>query len=380
MSEVDPTLSRRRFLGLVAAGAAVPALQACDRSVVSVVPASFPPARAVISTMRRVNDAWVAGHPTPGDAGWAWSTYMSGNVALHRVTGEVRYRAYAEQWAEALGYQLGGTAPTRDADDQCAGQVFNDLYDLDPDPRKVASIDAALAAMVHGSTTARDDWWWVDALHMAMPSFVRAAHRLDDPAYLTVLHELYRDARDRRGLWRRRSHLWYRDAEAMGETSSSGRPVLWSRGNGWAIAAHAKTLALLGPDAPQWPIYGATLAAMSETLRTRQRSDGFWNMSLADGTDVPGRETSGTALFTFGMAYGARSGLLDRARFEPVITRAWDGMATLAVQPDGRLGYVQGPARGPDTVAPTARSTRSFEVGAFLLAGCELVHLITGPR
>jgi rhamnogalacturonyl hydrolase YesR len=348
-------------------------LQGCEVTT----PTTLPTAASVIAAMRRVNDAWMGAHLDPGGVDWARSTYMTGNLALHRLTGDVRYRSYAEQWAEAADYRLGGATPTRHADDQCAGQVFNELYDLEPDPAKVASIDEALAAMVDGPSTARDDWWWVDALHMAMPTFVQAANRLDDPAYLTTMFELFQDARVRRGLWRTRAQLWYRDAAAITSTSPSGLPVLWSRGNGWAFAAHAKVLARLRPEDDQWPVYGATLRSMAEALRTKQRSDGFWNMNLADAQQAPGRETSGTAMFAFGMAYGVRSGRLDRATFAPVVARAWNGMTSLAVQPDGRLGYVQGVARAPASQPPTATSTTDYAVGAYLLAGCELVRMLT---
>jgi unsaturated rhamnogalacturonyl hydrolase len=325
--------------------------------------------------MRRVNDAFIAAHRSPGVATWQWSTYMGGNLALHSVTGDARYRTYAERWAAAEGYRVrrlasGGHHP----DHQCAGEVYNLLNELAEDPAKVASIDADLASVVDGPS--RDDWWWVDALHMAMPAFVMAAKRLEDPAYLTSANELYEDARDRRGLWIPATGLWYRDEAAQRERSPAGRPVLWSRGNGWAMAALAKVLERLGPDADRSPAYGATLAAMAEALRGRQRRDGFWNMNLADPSHVPGPETSGTAMFAFGIAYGIRSGRLSRKVFEPVVARAWNGMTRIAVQPDGRLGYVQPPARRPAATPPTATMTTEYAVGAFLLAGREIVRLL----
>ena len=35
------------------------------------------------------------------------------------------------------------------------------------------------------------DWWWVDALFMAMPSWARWARRTGDAAYLNTMDRLY---------------------------------------------------------------------------------------------------------------------------------------------------------------------------------------------
>ena len=43
--------------------------------------------------------------------------------------------------------------------------------------------------------------------------------------------------------------------------------------------------------------------AMSKALKKCQREDGFWNVSLHDPTNFGGKETSGTALFVYGMAW-----------------------------------------------------------------------------
>ena len=48
--------------------------------------------------------------------------------------------------------------------------------------------------------------------------------------------------------------------------------------------------------------------AMSKAIKKCQRKDGFWNVSLHDETNFGGKETSGTALFVYGMAWGVRNG------------------------------------------------------------------------
>ena len=54
------------------------------------------------------------------------------------------------------------------------------------------------------------------------------------------------------------------------------------------------------------------------------------------------KETSGTALFVYGMAWGVRNGLLDRKEYLPVLLKAWNAMVKDAVHPNGFLGLVQG--------------------------------------
>lgn len=346
-----------------------------------VVPTAMPSWASILATLRLVNDHWIGSHADPGNNLWNRATYMSGNLALHRLTGDVGYLRYAETWAAQNDYQLNGGPTTRHADNHCAGQVYLELDALAPDPAKVQATIASLDAMVHGPLAGKvDDWWWVDALHMAMPTFVRGAARTGDDAYLSKVEELYRHTKSVRKLYAPEHGLWYRDGgfrpPAPGATSPNGKPVLWSRGNGWAFAALAKVLALIPRSKSRWPDYEATLRAMASSLRTRQRSDGFWNVNLADPAHFGGPETSGTAFFVYGLAYGMRSGRIDLFTYLPVAARAWNGMVATAVQSDGFLGHVQGTGSSPSSSQPvTASSTADFGVGAFLLAGSELAQL-----
>ncbi|MGW9047254.1 glycoside hydrolase family 88 protein [Streptomyces lydicus] len=148
------------------------------------------------------------------------------------------------------------------------------------------------------------------------------------------------------------------------------------RGNGWVAAAHAKVLAVLPDGFAPVRAYRATLVRELAALRAVQRPDGFWNVNLADPAHLPGPETSGTAFFTFGPAYALRACLVPRGTYRPVAARTWNAMVTTAVQPDGFLGYVQNVGDRPECSQPVTRdSTAGFGVGAFLLAGTELVAL-----
>lgn len=185
------------------------------------------------------------------------------------------------------------------------------------------------------------------------------------------------------GLYDRRPghpRLWWRDRRFVipgGELSRSpnGKPVYWSRGNGWALAAHVKVLKAFPAADRRAPEYRQTLVAMCQSLRPIQRSDGFWNVNLGDPEQSPGPETSGTAFFAYGIAYAINEGLLPRATYLPVLAGAWNGLVAKAVRSDGFLGYVQGAGDRPPGRPPSATNTEDFGVGAFLLAGTEVAKL-----
>jgi rhamnogalacturonyl hydrolase YesR len=118
------------------------------------------------------------------------------------------------------------------------------------------------------------------------------------------------------------------------------------------------------------------LKKMAATLKSIQRSDGFWNADLGDPTKYAGPETSGTAFFVYGIAWGINNGVLPAADYRPVVEKAWQGLVTKAVATNGRLGYVQGQGQKPADHQPVkAGDTAAFGVGGFLLAGSELQKL-----
>ena len=75
------------------------------------------------------------------------------------------------------------------------------------------------------------------------------------------------------------------------------------------------------------------------------------------------------------------NGFLDSRQYQPVVDKAWKYLSTVALQPDGKIGYVQpiGEKAIPGQVVD-ANSTSNFGVGAFLLAACERVRYLNGDK
>ncbi|MGC4088097.1 MAG: glycoside hydrolase family 88 protein [Polyangiaceae bacterium] len=227
-----------------------------------------------------------------------------------------------------------------------------------------------------------------------MPVFAKLGVQLGDSRYFDAMWALYANCRDEQGggLFDEASGLWWRDAKYNpGDTytlSPNGQDIHWSRGNGWVFAALVRVLDVLPASDPHRAAYVADFLAMASALLPLQRTDGFWHESLTNPTHCEsigkagqdGPETSGTALFVYGYAWGIRSGLLDANTYGSAVSRGWKGLSEVALQPNGMLGWVQSTGAAPcdnnqslgATVVP---NFDDFGVGCFLLAGSEVLKL-----
>jgi unsaturated rhamnogalacturonyl hydrolase len=350
---------------------------------------ALPGKQEVIDTLIRVNDYWMNNNGFGGN-GWARATYYEGDMAMYAVHPDRKYYNFALGWAQSHNWQLIGGDTTRLADNQCAGQTYLDLYRYAPAPEKIAHIKASVDSMVNSLKT--DDWYWIDALQMAMPVFARLGAMYANTAYYDRMYALYHHTKyieganglySDNGIHNYGDYLWWRDAYNQTRTSPNGKMFYWSRGNGWVIAAHVRTLQHLPNTDPHYAEYVQTLQEMASALKDRQQPDGFWYVNLddphhnaADPNKDNGPETSGTGFFTYALAWGINHGLLDAAAYRPVVEKAWNGMVEVAVHPDGKLGFCQGGATSPEGGQPIGfEDTADFCVGAFLLAGSEVAQM-----
>ena len=228
-----------------------------------------------------------------------------------------------------------------------------------------------------------NDWWWIDAIQMAMPIYAKFGKMTGEQKYYDKMWDMYsytRNVHGEAGMYNPKDCLWWRDQDFDPPYKEpNGEDCYWSRGNGWVYAALGRVLDEIPTNETHRQDYINDFLAMSKALKKCQREDGFWNVSLHDPTNFGGKETSGTALFVYGMAWGVRNGLLDRREYLPVLLKAWNAMVKDAVHPNGFLGYVQGTGKEPKDGQPvTYKSVPDFEdygVGCFLLAGTEVYKL-----
>ncbi len=335
---------------------------------------STPPAQAVAAdascavaqSMISAGNHWVANGTDLAANSWQNGTFHVGNLALVRTTGVSNHKTLP--WAQGNGYLLRND-PKRPffPDFQAAGEAYLDLYSFHPDDPVIADVRKRLADEVTSVEKGDTSYWnYVDALNMAMPSFARIGVMDKSESTLGAMQKLFRSAEKR--LFSERTGLWNRDASQTG--------TFWSRGNGWAIAALAKVLQVLPSDDPRRPEYLRVFKKMANSLRSLQRRDGFWNSDLLKPWHHGGPESSGTALFTFGLAWGINAGVLDAGKYRPTVDKAWKALSTKALRSDGFLGYVQPVASKPGSAKAT--DTGAYGVGAYLIAGQQIAKLTPG--
>jgi unsaturated rhamnogalacturonyl hydrolase len=348
--------------------------------------------KEVLEKMRLANQYFMDKWPDPGKETvtdkvrpsnlWTRAVYYEGLMALHSVDPQKKYYDYAVDWGTKHNWGLWGGAEVRNADNQCCGQTYIDLFLIDnkQHPERIEKIKTSIDRMV--SSDKIDDWWWIDALQMAMPIFVKLGVLYNDTSYFRKMYEMYAYTKYKHGdngLYNPADHLWWRDRDFDPPYKEpNGEDCYWSRGNGWVLVALAKTLAQLPRSDPHYNEYLQDFKDMSDALLKIQRTDGFWNASLHDPGNYGGKETTGTAMFIYGFAWGINNKVLDPAKYSPAITKGWQALSS-AVHPNGFLGYVQGTGKEPKDSQPVnfdrVPNFEDFGLGAFLLAGSELYKM-----
>jgi rhamnogalacturonyl hydrolase YesR len=314
---------------------------------------------------------------------WTRSVYYEGLMALYSIDPAKEYYAYALQWGDKHSWGLRGGVNTRNADNQSCAQTYIDmyLYDNKRHPEWVKDIKASVDLMM--TTDKVDDWNWIDAIQMAMPVFVRLGNLFKDSSYFRRMYEMYAFTKYKHGgngLYNPVDKLWWRDKDFVPPYQEpNGKNCYWSRGNGWVVAALARTLKALPKMDPHYNEYLQDYKDMLSVLPSLQRKDGYWNVSLHDPDHFGGKELSGTSLFVYGMAWGINNNIIDKKVYLPVIQKAWNALMKECVKPDGSLGYVQGTGKEPKDGQPVSYDHipdfEDYGLGCFLLAGSEVYKL-----
>jgi unsaturated rhamnogalacturonyl hydrolase len=339
----------------------------------------------VLNIINKVNVKWQSEHSAADRAFWDVATYHTGNMAAYAVTKNEAFRQYAELWAEHNQWMGAKSDDKQDwkytygeredhvlfGDWQACFQTYIDLYELDKQGRKIARAREVMEYEM--STPENDYWWWADGLYMAMPVMTKLYRVTGNQQYLDKLYTYFTYANSI--MYDPSERLYYRDARYVypKHTSINGKKDFWARGDGWVMAALARTLQALPATDEHYQEYVQKFKDIAAAVKKYQQPQGYWTRSMADPEYAPGPESSGTAFFTYGLAWGINQGLLDEDGYLPVVTKSWRYLTTVAFQPDSTVGYVQpiGERAIPGQVVDK-HSTTNFGVGAFLLAASEV--------
>ena len=384
--------------------------------------------------IRKVNIYWQTNNPAEVRSFWDNAAYHTGNMEVYKLLQDQQMLDYSIRWAEYNQWK-GATEPDpanwkykqygegQDyvlfGDWQICFQTYIDLFLF-----KVYGLSSCVPAVASGKAERIDDytagkqghasistinnklstinkeqsqmiaralevmgyeadskehdyWWWADALYMVMPVMTKMYKLTGDTKYLRKLYEniLYSDSI----MLDYETRLYFRDGKYVypKHKTASGKKDFWARGDGWVLAGLAKVLQDMPETYVRQPFFVEKYVNLARAVKKVQQPEGHWTRSMMDRNQAPGYETSGTAFFCYGLTWGVNHGYLSKKEFGPTIEKAWRYLTTVALQKDGKIGYVQpiGERAIPGQTVD-ANSQANFGVGAFLLAACEYVRYL----
>lgn len=340
-----------------------------------------------LGLLEAVATSWMERQSAETDVMWNNGVFHAGLLwaaeAVSDTLPELAHRmnGYSARWASNMNYEwqpgMAAGYPWMKPDYEACFSAYITL-----ERRGVVaagSADFARGTMREWATEkgGEDCWFWVDALFMAMPVCAQLDSLEGDPIYMTKAAACLDHTENL--LYDGEAGLFYRDDSKLPSKhlTAAGKKDFWSRGNGWAIAAYARTLASLPPEHWARPRLEAKLRTLSAALKKAQQSEGYWTRSILDPSEAPGYETSGTALMAFALAYGIRTGVLDAEEYQSTLFQAWRYLSEEALQPGGIVGYCQGGAADPQPgTVVEAGNEHEFGTGAWLLAAAEMYKLV----
>lgn len=320
-------------------------------------------------------------NPGPGKRGintnWISATFFVGTAKLVEAANVPEVLDYNLAVAKRFNYaHQGNSAPVNliNADDQAIGDLYQSIYLHTGLPGVLMPLqqrlDYTLPYLTLTPAPKRLVWWWCDALFMAPPVLTQMSAITGDAKYIDAMDVQFWRVYDR--LYDKKEHLFARDERFIERRSDNNKQIFWSRGQGWVVAGIARILESMPADYPSRPKYVALFQEMVARLITLQQPDGLWRASLLDLEAYPEAETSGTAFFTYALAFGINHGILDRKTYLPHALKGWSGLNQY-ILPNGILGQVQ---TAGDQPVPTRReATTLYSSGGYILAGLEMAKL-----
>lgn len=310
---------------------------------------------------------------------WVYATFYKGLLETSRTLHKKKYEDQLVAYCEKAHWKVGAGEQRDFADNYCIGEIYCALWKKYKKDSMIADFRAmadALAKRPHTESLEYKnkiyfrEWAWCDALFMGPASLAALSEATKDPLYLRLEDTLWWKTYDY--LYDKQEHLFYRDSRFFTEREANGAKKFWARGNGWVLAGLARLLEHMPEKWPTRGRYEQIFREMAARISGLQQQDGMWRASLLDPEHFPARETSGTGLFCYALAWGIHHGLLDRNTYYPVARAAWEGLIA-CVHPDGKLGFVQMIADKPGVT--DYEGSDAFGTGALLLAGTEMLFI-----
>lgn len=290
---------------------------------------------------------------------------------------------FLQEIGESNGWEIHKTVHT--ANDLCVGQMYTRMYARTGDPSILEPLKYCLDDKVNNPCTdplqydmhGSDRWSWCDALFMAPPTYADMYAIFKDEKYLQYLDREFKECTD--SLYSHEDGFYFRDRFYLADKvrEPNGARMFWGRGNGWVFAGLASLLESLPKDHSTYGYYLGIFREMADAVVSSQRSSGSWCSSLLDPEDFPQPENSGSSFYVYGLAWGINHGILTGKAYENAALKGWEALKSY-VGEDGFLGHIQRIGEAPEASRPRADETEVYGVGAFLLAGTQMMQFGLG--
>jgi unsaturated rhamnogalacturonyl hydrolase len=359
------------------------------------------------SIIDKVNDYQYANPWIETDDNWIRGTYYTGVMAVYQATGDEKYLQQCDAFGKKLEWQIPKLKPgQKDSGVNLltCGQTWLESYLAKKEKYKIESLIAYLDDPTFRNAISEPLEWYfeggeryVDGLFTGPPALAMLYQITGKEKYLNWMDACFWDVYG--ALFDIKEGLFYRDVRYKpgysGEVAESflrpdsipheearrsyvyqetknGRKVIWSRGNGWALAGLARILKYVPIDYANYERYKAVFIKMAIELKKRQQPDGFWYQNLDDPQDYGSKETSGTGFFTYGLTWGINNGILSREEYLPVVEKAWAALVS-AVSDEGKIQW--GQLVGASPYKTLQEDSHEYVTGTFLLGASEMYKL-----
>lgn len=213
---------------------------------------------------------------------------------------------------------------------------------------------------------------WLDDLFMSVPALAQMAKHSNNKEYFDdavqqVLQFSDRMFNPEKGLY---MHGWVQEMEDHPEFH-------WARANGWAVLTMVELLDVLPTEYEGRDEILKLLKAHIKGLASYQSSEGFWHQ-LIDRNDSY-LETSATAIYVYSIARAINQGYVDAKVYGPVVSLAWNAVASKVTDQGQVEGTCVGTGMAFDPAFYYYRPVNVYAAhsyGPLLLAGTEMIVLL----
>lgn len=254
-------------------------------------------------------------------------------------------QAYIDYFVQEDGTINGHKLEDYNIDRVRPGLNMLELYARTGDEKYKTAIETLVRQMENQPRTKSGGFWhkkiypyqmWLDGIYMGSPFLARYAKDFNQPKWFDEvtfqIQEIYRETLDEKtGLL---YHAWDESREQRWCNPATGQSKhFWSRAEGWYVMAIVDVLDNLPENhKDRSAIIRILNNVCAALLKVQDEKTGLWHQVL----DLGGKEgnyfeASGTAMFIYTFAKGAKNGYLDMKYFE-IAEKAFDSMVTVMIK------------------------------------------------